>query len=190
MIFSQFYIDLMNRLLEIKEGNACKVKHIDLWNNQTTQDGEEDEDDVFPTPAVFIEYLPADMQTLGNRKQATELDFILHIVSEVMTEHSSRETPGIRSNALAHLILCDQVFERMQNFIGEYFGAVSRIGFTMDHNHTNMYEHSQKFRVRITDEAAMHKLQRFNNPDLVINTTLHRLLGDFNQDYNNDYNNL
>ena len=158
MTISDFYTAIMNRLLTniTDVDGSSKIKFFDLWNNQTTPQDEEEELP-FPTPAVFIEFHPSAMQTLGMRKQAGDVDFSLHIVSEVYAEHSSREEAAVRTNALDHLNLLDQIFYWLQNFDGDFFGAVDRTGFPQfDHNHTNLYEHLMPFKSRITDHAAMH----------------------------------
>lgn len=53
------------------------VKHIDLWQTSITESGNEAS---FPTPAVFIEFLPATWKTLCGNKQTCEVQLRLHII--------------------------------------------------------------------------------------------------------------
>ncbi len=155
MIVSRFYLDISTRLRTIlDEQGAPKIKHLDLWNHQIEED-EDSEGLGFPTPAVFLELLPSPAITLGRRKQLCEQAFLLHVVSEIFGEHSSRETVAIRQRALSHLSLLDDIFKSLQNFSGEYFNSINRTDAPLfDHQHSQVYSHTLSFKTLITDVAA------------------------------------
>jgi hypothetical protein len=146
------------------ENNAPKFKYFDLWNIQTQLIGEDEEGLPFPTPAAFIEFQDSHMQTLGNRKQQGNVAFIIHVVSEVYGEHSSREDEIVRTRSLEHLNLLDDVFIALQNYSSDYFGSINKTGFPLpDHNHDMLYEHGLPFETRITDSAAQRLYQKVEN---------------------------
>lgn len=171
MIVSQFYLDIMERLRTgiVDEQGAPKIKHFDYWNFQTEQQDEEDNDELpFATPAVFLELIPSETITLGNKKQMSELTFQLHVATEVYTEHSSSEELEIRNRSLEHMFLLDDIFARLQNHNGSYFNSINRIGIPQfDHEHSQVYKHLLPFKTLITDVAAMHALKHVT-PDLKV----------------------
>ena len=72
----QTVTDCLKTLTDSETGEKV-VKHIDLWQTSITESGNEAS---FPTPAVFIEFLPATWKTLCGNKQTCEVQLRLHII--------------------------------------------------------------------------------------------------------------
>lgn len=177
MVVSQFYLDIMGRLRgTIKDHqNAPAIKYMDLWNRQTDyQDEEGNQEYPFNTPSTYLELLPGETITLGRKKQICELTFLLHVVSEVYGEHSSREEEAVRKRSLSHLELLDQIYVSLQNHRSDYFNSINRIGIAIpDTDHSQIYVHALPFKTLITDVAAMNKLVHVTPQLMVKQGTIH-----------------
>ena len=84
----QLYLAIVDRLKDIPGPDGESLfKHFDLWNQQVEFIEQETP---FQCPAVFVEFLPLQWQTMGNRVQSADLTTRLHIVTEW---HALNPTP-------------------------------------------------------------------------------------------------
>jgi len=162
MILSEFYLILVNRLKD----KVPAIKHIDWWNDQFDN---EEKENPFNRPAVFIEFLAADVTTLGNRKQSWNQPFSLYIANDMLLETSSVETAALREKAVtAHLDILDSIHYYLQNYNGKdqgvQFGSIQQQGSPVSHNYDDLIVHQMNFTVRLENKAAVHKTQKVIPP--------------------------
>jgi hypothetical protein len=75
----QIYSFISGRLLAMA---GEPVKHIDIWNNQVAFIEEEQP---FPTPAVFIEFQPINWRFQGGAVREAQVSIDLHVVTDSRT---------------------------------------------------------------------------------------------------------
>ncbi len=153
MILNAFYEAIMERLTS----KIVAIKHFDLYYGQD-EPQEEETELPFLRPAILFEYDPMEWESLGNKKQATEASFNLHIISDVIQEVDKRTAPAIRTLGHAHLQLLDDVFYWMSGFNGNGFNSISRTGIDPYKPNGIMIKHVMKFKTRLTDVAAVRTL--------------------------------
>ncbi len=158
MILSELYLFIMKRLIGTTGKLNDEIKHFD-WFNHQYEAARESNENPFMRPAVFFEMDPITPQTLGMRRQAADVIFRLHVVSDIMQEMNSNEDEQFRNLALEHMDLCDLIFYWLQNYTnGTTIGSINRTGITPDHNHDDLIIHILEFRTRMVDDAAVHTL--------------------------------
>lgn len=150
MILNTFYEAIMERLTS----NISGIKHFDLYYGQD-EPQEEETELPFLRSAVLFEYEPMDFESLGNKKQAVEASFNLHVISDVIQEVDKRTSPTIRNLGHSHLQLLDDVFFWMHGFNGTGFNSISRTGLDPYKPNGMMIKHILKFKTRLTDVAAV-----------------------------------
>lgn len=156
MFLSEFYEVIMAHLTS----NIIGLTHFDLYWGQYEQGAENEEGEYsFPRPAVFIEFAPMEMQTLGRKRQSTEMGFTLHIVSDVIQEVSKSTPSAIRTKGHLHLQLVDKIQGYMQGFNGELsptafkqFGSCDRQSIDAYTPQAMMIIHKLTYRTRIVDD--------------------------------------
>lgn len=153
MILNATYEAIMARLMT----NITEIKHFDIYFAQD-EPNEDESEATFNRPAILFEYDPQEWQSLGNRKQASEATFSLHIISDVIQEVDSGSTPTIRNLGHAHLALLDKVSKWMIGFNGSGFNSISRTGLDAYKPNGQMIKHVMKFKTRLTDVAAVKTL--------------------------------
>ena len=88
----QIYSKIKHRILSIQNSeNKTLFKHFGLWNQQTENSESSEQETLFQTPAVFLEFAPMKWQARGNGVQETDLTIRLHIV----TEYANEQTPEL-----------------------------------------------------------------------------------------------
>lgn len=153
MILTFFYSKMIERII----AKVPEVKLIDLWNNQPAMIGEEDAIDV---PAVYIEMLPVDWQTRGQKEQQGDLVFILRLVTEATgTETNSREPQERIEAALERLTIAEKLFKALHGYQAydgaSQFGKIIRVTNSIDSNSSQLNTDALTFKTRLTDSAAV-----------------------------------
>jgi hypothetical protein len=149
MILNYFYEQIMARLL----ATAPEIKHIDLYFKQD-EPSEEETELPFSRPAVLFEYIPFDYETLGNKKKAADIQFRLHVISDVIQEVDNKTSPTIRNLGHAHLALLDKIDKNLQGFNGVNFGSIGSVGFEPYQPNGQMIKHIPIFKTRLTNTTA------------------------------------
>lgn len=114
------------------------VRHIDLWQTSITKANHEPS---FPTPAVFIEFLPAIWKTLCGNKQACEVQLRLHIIE--YAEDNTTET------ALHGFELADKVSSLLTKWQLEDRSRFQRIESLTNHENEKMKDCMETFKLMI-----------------------------------------
>jgi len=106
----QIYLAIKDAIKAIeKEAGQPVFKHFDLWNNNILWLKKETP---FIEPAIFIEFLPVNWQTLGNRMQQATMTFRIHIITRWYSQ-TNDNSPDNDSH-LNYLDLPDKLFVALQ----------------------------------------------------------------------------
>lgn len=125
----------------------------------------------FPLPALFFEFEPADMKTIGRKVQKSENSTVtVYLVcnTKLKTSTSTKET--LRSLALDNLELLDAVNFRLQGFRGDCFDSLDRTGFAPYQYRGHVIRHGMVYRTSYTDNSAKHNT--INKNGLELNPTI------------------
>jgi hypothetical protein len=169
-ILGDFYLIMMKRI----EDKMPEVKHIDYFNDQIS---EEDEESPIVKPSALFEFPPAEVISLGKRKEAWNQTFRVHISSNLINEMDKRTKPDVRDRALAkHLTLIDSFHKHFQNYTGAdqgvLFGSIRHVSTTLSHNFDSVITHVVEFFVRIENTVAMRKMVHIAPPAPALNLTV------------------
>lgn len=145
-----FYKELSAKLLAIVD-NLDKpiIKHIDLWNDQLNDDW----DEPFETPAIFLEFAPIPWKSVGGHRQMADTSINLHLVNDV--RHQSKSGSKFIDKALLHLDIIDVVNHWITGWRGSCNGSLSRTNSIQDHYYGKLIRHTETYKVRFEDTAAM-----------------------------------
>jgi hypothetical protein len=134
------------------------VKIIDLYFGQ---DELPEDTDPLPKPAILIEFLPFKYTTLGNRKRSVDnLQFNVHIISDVVQEASSIESPTVVTKAHEHLSLLTAVDEALIAYMGQtyptaegqpLYGSIVANGLEPYKPYGMQLKHIHQYNTRITN---------------------------------------
>lgn len=138
------------------------IEHFDWFNNQyaDTDPAKRQEGD-FAYPAIFVQFLPYEPETLAGKVQKADVRFVLHLVSSNYA-HSRYGLPE-QQQALAHLDLVDKLYATVQGFRAkdadgrQILNTCNRTTVTPDHEQTNQIVNLQQFRAVAFDYAAVPK---------------------------------
>ena len=143
----ELYLGIIDRLKSLKdEDGTATVKTFDLWNEQV----DFIEEEVFDTPAVFIEFLPIAWVTLGGSVQQADLSIRLHVVTA--WKGSEREGSIYQEQALQRFDLVERIADSLFNFTQTHdrgnFCMTRRTGSATNHNHGGLVEDIETFTLR------------------------------------------
>ena len=144
------YFSLMDKIMSFRNEEGCSIiKTVDLWNEQVEFIEQEAP---FDTPAIFIEFLPINWNSLSSKIQQATFNIRLHIVSRY--EGDSRNTSMFQTQAMNRFDLLDQLDELLNNFADEDakcgFCMFHRIGSSTNHNHEELIEDITEYSTLIT----------------------------------------
>jgi hypothetical protein len=169
MNVSGFYEAIMARTMEKVTG----LKHFDYYFGQyDMQQGEEDQPEELPfnCPAIFFEYDPLFVDSLGGGRIAGDCTFKLHVVSEVIQEMANREKPKIRERGHEHLKRIDESIVAIKTFNGSEivegfagFGSISFIGMEPYKPLGKYLVHIISFKTRLNNDVAKKNYLKLPN---------------------------
>lgn len=159
----QIFLDLRDIILEIKDSNNNQIiKYFDLWNRQLDFLAEDSPADY---PAVYIEFLPIEWQTLGEGVQDADFEFRLHIATRWFGQTYSIAPQEIASEQLDYLDIPNKIFKVLQGSCITNTNNIIRTNTEFDHNHENYIETVETYRCHIIDtQAQAQPLQLNLNP--------------------------
>lgn len=147
----QLYLDIKNRLKDITAADGEPVfKHFDLWNQQVEF---LEEETPFLTPAIFIEFLPHEWKTLGNRRQHAVLNIRIHIVTQWFA--GTADYSPTEQQALEYLDIVDCVVAAMQNFSASSTNSWMRTRTVPNHNHERYVDNIEEYTCDLVDDSAV-----------------------------------
>lgn len=141
--------------------HAPLVRTIDLWNEQPTFHAQE-----LPiiTPAVYIEFLGIDWNTIGTGPiQHGYCTIRLHIAQHIVADTFAIDTATATNQplALARFAILQQVHDALQNFANPNLKSLNRIASDIDTNHDGLLVDTINYRTTIIDDLVTTNA---NNP--------------------------
>ena len=128
-IRQNLYAALCERLKE-----AESVKHVDLWNHNVEF---LDAEDAWQRPAVFVEFSQIAWQSMAGGKYRGEGQIRLHLVTDW--------NDGGQGTAWE---LCEDIRRAVDQMQGEQFSIVHLAATDTNHNHEDILESIDTYRVR------------------------------------------
>ena len=146
----QLYLAIIERLKSVvNEEENPVLKHFDLWNENVAFIEQEA---IFDTPAVFIEFLPIKWQSLGGGVQSATIEFRLHIVTQV--KGSAADGASFQPDALELFDLLDAIHRALSGYRGQHFRQMVRASSHTNHNHEELIESIEAFTVTVDDVSG------------------------------------
>lgn len=145
------YLSLIDRLKRLKdEAGEPAIKTFDLWNEQVEFIEQEE---VFDTPAIFIEFMPVKWNTLGAGTQRADATIRLHIITP--WDGSTRDGSKFQQQSLERFDLLDRIDRHLFNLTGSNgqteFNMFRRIGSSTNHNHEELVEDISDYTCMVMD---------------------------------------
>lgn len=162
----QLYLDIQTALEAIvDQDNNPVFLHFDLWN-QNVQFLEEDTP--FQLPAIFVEFMPIEWKTIGNRVQEAAVVIKLHIVTAWygQTAHYS----PLQDEALNYLDIPDKVLNALQNLTVNGSASLTRTASVINHNHQRYVDSVEEYTAYIRDTSAVVAPESITRPAIKIAT--------------------
>lgn len=136
------YTSLTEHLKKLTDtdGNPV-IKHIDLWNEQVEFIEQETP---FATPAIFIELMPFNWQTLGGNAQRCNPTIRFHIIQQY--KGSEADGSMFRTDALERFTVLDAIDSHMKGFTAmtedskKTITMWQRSSSSTNHNHEELIE--------------------------------------------------
>ena len=127
------------------------IQHIDLWNNQVLY---AEEEQPFPTPAVFVEFAPVEWQHLLHGVKEAVLTLRLHVVTD------SRVSPW--SEAVEVFALHDHINATLHGLHattadGSVVDALTLTQSTTDHDFAELQDNVEVYQCHVTDRSAYRR---------------------------------
>ncbi len=153
----QLYLDIVTRLKTIVTDDEVPVpvfKHFDLWNRQVEF---LEQETPFEFPAIFIEFMPHNWETMGKRRQQSDIKIRLHVVTRWFAQTADYSPDS--NEALEYLDLVNKVTACMQSADMTGSNAFMRTASLPNHNHVGLLDSIEEYTTRITDDSAVKQLQ-------------------------------
>lgn len=138
-------------IVEAIKTAGIDVRHISLWNENTTQ---LEAQNGFATPAVFVEFAPIQWAQLAQRAKGARVRVNLHIVTQTLADPADGST--FQDDALAALDTIDTIVSTVHGLSGEGFGKFLHVETVPDHNHEQLQHDVEGFVCEVTDTSAVH----------------------------------
>lgn len=161
----QLYLAIVNRLKNIPGADDEPLfKHFDLWNQQVEFIEQETP---FLTPAIFVEFMPLQWQTMGNRVQSADLTTRLHIVTEWHALTADNVPDEEQNLALEYLDIVDSVVAALQNFSAPGTNSWMRTQTIPNHNHERYVDSVEEYICRVIDDSSNTPMTGVNGDVIV-----------------------
>lgn len=157
----ELYNTIKSLLSNIKnDNNKPIIKHIDLWNFQTSDPVEEQ---AFYLPAVFIEIGDIQYNQELKGRQDAVINFTLHVVT------NARKGTLIQAMT-ANTTLCNIIHKNLWCKKGTNIGAISRIQSITDSTFTEIIENEEVYQCRIVDDSALwtYDIKKINSIEIIV----------------------
>jgi len=112
------YKELAERIIE----KIPEVKWVDLWSNQI---GFIDDEQMFPTPSVFVSFRMRSPEDAGDNIQNVQLQIDMYYYHETFAD--TFEGSYNQANALAYLQILTKLHQAFHGTSGENYSSMQRI---------------------------------------------------------------
>ncbi|MBR8726474.1 hypothetical protein [Bacteroides pyogenes] len=137
----QLFLAVTQRL----KSRVPQLAHFDLWN-QNVEFIEQEA--VFAMPAVFMEFKPIHWETLNGGIQQADIVFCLHVVTQWV--HPSLDGSPYQEDSLQIFDLLDDIAAALHGMQGSGYTGCVRTDSATNHNHEDIREDIETFRIRVT----------------------------------------
>lgn len=141
--------ELLRQMIESGDTPDYTIKHFALWNRQVEFIEEED---IFATPAVFIEFGKISWRTQSNGLQDADITIGLHVITNAMPEGYDGDT--------LHLDLLDKINRCLYGFSTENTGSMERTASIPCHDHEEILDNTEVFKCLVYDNSAVKKIMK------------------------------
>lgn len=165
MIDTQSWKEAYKELSEVILAKMPGVKHIDLWNDQTSFERDEYP---FGMPAVFLDYNSDTINTVGKKVQYIDFEVGVHLAVDTMADTyrgSYNKNTGIK-----FMDMLDELHSFLQGTTGVYFSSMNRISIKRwPTSNAGVIQYVQTYKCTIADYNGMKKPSgTITDPALVI----------------------
>lgn len=140
----ELFTSICNALGSIKGDVA--IAHIDLWN-QNVEYLEQEE--AWDTPAVFVEFAPITWEEVQDGHFRSDVTVNLHVVTR--WEGSTASGSAYQEGSLKVFDLLQYINLALHELSGETFHSMRRVSSITNHNHEEILENIEVYRVRGVD---------------------------------------
>ena len=113
-----------------------EIQHIDLWNQNVSFI---DQEEAWPRPAAFIEFLPIGWEPVTGRPAYKGKGRVqIHVVTDWVDKDSASEA----------FRLSDKVAKSLAGLKGDYFSGFEMLTTYTNHNHEDLVENIEEFSYR------------------------------------------
>lgn len=147
-MIKEIYLGISEALADV-DSDAGPIQHFDLWNQNVLFAAE----DVFPTPAVFIEFDAINYKPIKEDKQLCTPTIRLHVVTDAVCK--SNIGSATINDALAYLDLIDKIHAKLAKLEGGVFGNFFRVSSIPNHDHGELLESVEVYTCSAADLSAV-----------------------------------
>lgn len=140
----EIYLGIIKALKTIPE-----IQHFDLWN----QNVEFAQEDIFPTPAVFVEFDPILYKAVKETKQYADVAIKLHIVTDASGQSYDGSTS--QSDSLQFFDLIDKIYRAIITIDENNYGCFVRTGSYTNSDHGDLMESIETYTCKAVDVSAV-----------------------------------
>lgn len=137
--------ELYNALIEaLHKVDKGAIKHIDLWNENIYFI---DEETAFETPAVFVEFGEINWNpNVGKNYYRGSGTFNLHVVTQ--WNGSAAAGSEDKDALMATIDFSNKIHKQVVELRGEQFGSIELLKTLTNHNHTEIMENIETYKVK------------------------------------------
>ena len=167
-MIKQLYLDLQNIFKAVVDDQGNQIfKHFDLWNQNVEFI---QEDSPFEFPALFVEFVPFQWQTLMNRAQQAEIVIRLHVVTNWLAQ--TAEYSPVQTEMLEYLDLPDKLYDAIQSHNSSASNGLMRTNSIINHNHGPVLDSIEEYKTLIVYRPAAEAQTLVSNVIPVITNQL------------------
>lgn len=148
MVFSTFYKELSTYLLGLKKEDVNQVLHVDLWRDNIPKKP-------IGLPAVFIQIMPMQWVSTGQKKQEAVTELRLHIISRAEEPTKGNHNP-LFDQSLEHLEIVDFLHLNLTGWSASVSGTMQRTASDRDRAPEGLLHNVETWRVKLVDVSAQH----------------------------------
>ena len=165
MFLKQFEV-IKKRILERAPG----IKGVEWYNAQYLKSGNSSGKKAYPEPCVFVEFRPWNPDTYPGGAQAGELEIVIHLVSDYLTEaHRQRHAEFLMQvNKALHGFRALLSYVEVTPKDRPLFNSLMRTSARADHGHDRQLVSLMDYKCMAYDYAAAKELvKRPTEPEVI-----------------------
>lgn len=153
----ELFVALKN---EITTQLGDKIKHIALWNNQFEHSNNQQDEQAFLYPCVFLEFSQGDFKNLSQGVQQFNITITTHLGFE-----------SYKTDDIEILSIKQDLYKVIQRFRNEYFDKITRVSERPDYDHDNIQVFETDYTTTGKDYSKDIRPSILVNPSLLLSAT-------------------